>query len=1046
MDTLAAIALPVWESVHAALAPMWVEICFMLCFIMGFLLLRFDLMKKGGPAVKKQKKVVDDAPAVKTFDPRLQKAVDAEAKPSAILAIWRAGRDQAPTPVELMRAVVQAFVDEDPDRLVTEVLEHVRSHLVALGSSRLAVVVLDVVARAGMVEAMTELARALRHELLIASTLQTYEVLLGGFATAGDERRVAEVAAEMSASRVRMSARGLSLTIKGFLKNGMVTPVIQKFKEMRDLGFQVPPFAVTQLFRIACDAHRQAEAFDAVVGVAPLGSDAVAHLLEDCAKRNDFELAIRVEKQAREEKVPLIVGSYDALLKLHTVRADSRVLELFQEMQDGGVRISEGLCVDALRERQVPALRGGDRKVVPLTRRHDDLCVQRPDEGLAYCGMYDKACDLYENILEDGLEPDSNGRTQLAAQLSYKAPKLDIQNYMSLIRAAGRDRDVDRAFDVLHRLKKSGVHIDVAAYNCVLDVCVSAGDMDRARRLVEDMRSSGPIDIITLNTLLKGYCAKADLAGARRLLADMERQGFRPNDVSYNCLVNASISAGGGNFRDAWETIDSMERSGVAVDHYTISIMMKALKKSNNSRDVSRALSLLDRSGIDVYSDEILLNSVLETCIHYRETRRLESILSSYHNSSIRPSVHTYGSLIKASSTLKRLPQCWEYWHEMVESRAMQPNEIVLGCMLDALVTNRNIEQAVNLLAKWKTRVPPNTVMYSTIIKGFANTHQAERAMCMWREMRAEKLKLNTVVYNAVIDAQARVGAMEEVSELVAMMQEDNVKPDIISHSTIVKGYCVKGDVNKAFEIFRDMQKNNMVKDSIVYNTLLDGCTRNSRFDLADVLLEDMEKCNITPTNFTMGILVKMYGRRKQLDRAFEAMETLPKRHGFAPNPQVKTCLVCACINNNALDRAFEVFDDLKSAGFGADAKAYSAIISGCVRKQQTDRAVALVEEAYGLNGAPPQLAQGQTIEVESLEKLLQALSQRGQAQEVAMPLLDRLRAAKAPISGRLYTSVLGGSMPAKEMVSSGSNAAAESGAATAAAAAGETLWKSGIA
>jgi len=285
----------------------------------------------------------------------------------------------------------------------------------------------------------------------------------------------------------------------------------------------------------------------------------------------------------------------------------------------------------------------------------------------------------------------------------------------------------------------------------------------------------------------------------------------------------------------------------------------------------------------------------------------------------------------------------------------------------------------------------------------------------MWREMRKAGLKMNTVVYNAVIDAQARVGSMDEVSELVSTMQADNVRPDIISHSTIVKGYCVKGDVDKAFEIFRDMQQNNMVKDSIVYNTLLDGCTRNSRFDLADVLLEDMEKCNITPTNFTMGILVKMYGRRRQLDKAFEAMATLPKRYGFTPNPQVKTCLVCACINNNALDRAFVVFEDLKSGGFGADAKAYSAIISGCVRKSQTDRAVALVEEAYGLSGKRPTLAHGQSLEADALEKLLLALSQRGQAEEVAMPLLDRLRAAKAPINGRLYTSVLGGSVSAKD-------------------------------
>ena len=69
-----------------------------------------------------------------------------------------------------------------------------------------------------------------------------------------------------------------------------------------------------------------------------------------------------------------------------------------------------------------------------------------------------------------------------------------------------------------------------------------------------------------------------------------------------------------------------------------------------------------------------------------------------------RPSVHTYGSLIKAYSSLKRIDGCWELWSEMVDYRAMVPNEITIGCMLDALVCNRQVEQAVALLQRWKER------------------------------------------------------------------------------------------------------------------------------------------------------------------------------------------------------------------------------------------------------------------------------------------------------------------------------------------------------
>jgi len=122
---------------------------------------------------------------------------------------------------------------------------------------------------------------------------------------------------------------------------------------------------------------------------------------------------------------------------------------------------------------------------------------------------------------------------------------------------------------------------------------------------------------------------------------------------------------------------------------------------------------------------------------------------------------------------------------------------------------------------------------------------------------------------------------------------------------------CIKGDLDKAMEVFRQMQANNMAADAIVYNTILDGCTRHNRMDLADEILEDFEQFNIKPSNFTIGILIKMYSRRKRLDKAFEVLEQLPRRHGFKPNVQVRTGLICACLSNRDLDRALQVLTDI---------------------------------------------------------------------------------------------------------------------------------------
>ena len=102
----------------------------------------------------------------------------------------------------------------------------------------------------------------------------------------------------------------------------------------------------------------------------------------------------------------------------------------------------------------------------------------------AYRGFYGRACDLNPEIIASGLMPDAImyaclmrfsvqcGRTELSRELSRLAPQLDTQNYMSLIRAAGRDKDTDRAFQLLEKLNGAGDKVDFAMYNCVLDACV----------------------------------------------------------------------------------------------------------------------------------------------------------------------------------------------------------------------------------------------------------------------------------------------------------------------------------------------------------------------------------------------------------------------------------------------------------------------------------------------------------------------------------------------------------------------------------------------
>jgi len=983
--------------------PFWLELSVMVSFAIGF-----AVMQKRGrvpPALRKQQ----TADAARDL---LCKSIEAQINlgdPKAAVALWRAAKAYTATPIATLRVVCQALLETEPDNLVSEVVEHIVLHPIQLGCQDTAAAVLGVVGRSGNTDMMYELFLAVQERAGLPSSSQMHEALVAGYAFAGKTEEVSNCLQKMRTNGPRITVRTYALAIKGLLRNGKLREVLEYAKEMRQTGLAVPPFAVTEIFRLACELETPMDVLELCekMGMKPT-TDAILMLLHYCTKYQDFALTRRVENYARAARAPLSLKAYDALLKLYTCAGDPYVMKLFEEVQRSPLPISEGLCVGLLtRCADAKFLLFAD-EVVKHVRSKLQMTITLYSALMkvyAYCGMYDKACDLYSNILEEGLEPDQImyscfmkfavecDRISFLRELSQKVPSLDLQNSMSLIRAAMKDKNVASAFEVLERLKAVGLNPDVTAYNAILNVCAVAGDLENTQRILKEMEGNVTMDLTSYNTALKAYCTCNDANGARRVLSDMEDVGFIPNDVSYNCLINMSVSAG--NLEDAWETIEQMLRKGIASDHYTVATMMKVARGANSAKDLTKALALLDRSGLDVCQDEVLLNSVLEACTRHRFNQRLENILQQYLQSDLRPQAHTYAALVRACGILRLMDRAWILWDEMVEKRGMEPTEIAMGCMLDALVNNGLVDEAVELFKKWKTKVPPNVVMYSTLLKGYANAHMASRAMDTFRAMREEGMPLCTKVYNSLIDAHARAGAMDDVADLLRMMQDDGCPPDSFTRSLIVKGHCTTGDLDKAFEAFHYASSQAENGDVVVFNNLLDGCVQHNRMTLADRLLEQMDDLQVIPTSFTLAIVVKMWGRRRHLDRAFEVVESWPKKYNFQCNGPVQTSLMSACLKNNAVQRALKVFEGLRALGNGVHTRAYGSLICGCARLGFVEDAIVLAKEAYGLDPKQPGrgMPAGQTLEPHVREQLIRAVVKHDLVRKVSDDLMKHLRA-----------------------------------------------------
>merc|ERR1719247_3932730 len=160
--------------------------------------------------------------------------------------------------------------------------------------------------------------------------------------------------------------------------------------------------------------------------------------------------------------------------------------------------------------------------------------------------------------------------------------------------------------------------------------------------------------------------------------------------------------------------------------------------------------------------DEVLLSSVVEACVRVGKPELLEAQLKQLEESApvaINGS-HTYGSLIKAYGHAQDIDGVWRCWKDM-RSRHIRPTSITMGCMVEAVVNNGDTEGAYELICQMQDDEQCcealNSVIYCSVLKGFAREKKLQRVWAVHREMVQRKVEISVVSFNTILDACARV-------------------------------------------------------------------------------------------------------------------------------------------------------------------------------------------------------------------------------------------------------------------------------------------------
>ncbi|KAL6597304.1 hypothetical protein ACP70R_046744 [Stipagrostis hirtigluma subsp. patula] len=304
---------------------------------------------------------------------------------------------------------------------------------------------------------------------------------------------------------------------------------------------------------------------------------------------------------------------------------------------------------------------------------------------------------------------------------------------------------------------------DHVTYTTVVSALVTAGDMDRAHAVLDEMAAAGvPANRVTYNVLLKGYCQQLQMSKARELFQDMAAAGIEPGVVTYNTLMDGCVLAD--DTAGALALFNEMRSRGIAPSTASYTTLMKALATSGQPKAAHRVFDEMERDpGVAV--DRAAWNMLVEGYCRLGQLEAAKQVVARMKAHGVRPDVATYGSLAKGVAAARKPGEALLLWEEVKERCPEDADEELLEALADVCVRAAFFKKALEIVAAMEEKgIAPNKTKYKKMYiemhsRMFTSKHASQARQDRRRERKraAEAFKFWLGLPNSYYGSEWRI-------------------------------------------------------------------------------------------------------------------------------------------------------------------------------------------------------------------------------------------------------------------------------------------------
>ncbi|EXC25511.1 hypothetical protein L484_009819 [Morus notabilis] len=456
---------------------------------------------------------------------------------------------------------------------------------------------------------------------------------------------------------------------------------------------------------------------------------------------------------------------------------------------------------------------------------------------------------------------------------------------------------------------KLGHDSDAFVGSALIDAYTVCGCVDIARHVFKGIVFK---DMVSWTGIVACYAENDCFEEALELFHEMRIVGFKPNNFTFTSVLKTCLGLGSLN---AGKSIHAnVIKSHYKEDQFVGLALLDLYTKFGNTADARRAFEEMPKSDVVSWSFMIARYAQKDQC------EEALDLFFQMRNALVCPNQFTCASVLQACATMQNLV-LGKQIHCHVTKVGLDLNVFVSNALMDVYAKCGKIENSMELFVQSPEK---NDVTWNTMIVGYAQLGDGEKALSLFSSMLRFQLWATEVTYSSALRACASISALEPGLQIHSLTIKTTYDKDIAVGNAMIDMYAKCGLIKYARLVFDKLKE----QDEVTWNAMISGYSIHGLGMEALKVFEMMQKTKCKPNKLTLVGVLSACSNAGLLEQGQAYFNSMIQDYGIEPCMEHYTCMIGLFGRLGHLNKAVKLIEEMP---FEPSVMVWRALLGACV-------------------------------------------------------------------------------------------------------------------